>query len=350
VGVLIVVSLAVTLVSLQLPVAQRSQVPQQVATTSTTADRASMLSSAISAIMSEPRSVERDTRLEAVVAELDTLPGEFDLKFSHHSSLAFYYHDIALRDAGTIKHATWLINAMKTCDQATRQLYARRMVQHYINLAEALAGQDMTEKAIGVLRQAPKDLPEVTDIEKRVAPTLARYLLIGTMAPPIAAPVWLNMPVGMKDVPMTGVVTLLEFSAHWCGPCKESYPALNRLRAKYASQGFRVVLATSLYGYFGRDPNRNLAADVEIAYDRTYFAEEHMDVPIAIADRTPAAVRGPDGSYSNQEPNQSHYHVLGIPEVVLVDRHGTIRLIMVGYDDANEAQLTKIIDALVNEK
>ena len=54
---------------------------------------------------------------------------------------------------------------------------------------------------------------------------------------------------------MKGKVTLLEFSAHWCGPCKESYPGINRLRAKYESQGFRVVLATELYGYFSAERN-----------------------------------------------------------------------------------------------
>jgi len=34
-------------------------------------------------------------------------------------------------------------------------------------------------------------------------------------------------------IPMTGAVTLLEFTAHWCGPCKESYPGINRLLEKY---------------------------------------------------------------------------------------------------------------------
>ena len=47
-------------------------------------------------------------------------------------------------------------------------------------------------------------------------------------------------------MPMTGAVTLLEFTAHWCGPCKESYPGVKRLLAKYGPQGFRVVLATEL--------------------------------------------------------------------------------------------------------
>jgi hypothetical protein len=34
----------------------------------------------------------------------------------------------------------------------------------------------------------------------------------------------------------------------------------------------------------------------------------------------------------------------------LIDRKGNIRLIMVGYDDANEARLAKIIEGLLAEK
>jgi thiol-disulfide isomerase/thioredoxin len=38
----------------------------------------------------------------------------------------------------------------------------------------------------------------------------------------------------MKEMPMDGAVTLLEFTAHWCGPCRESYPGVNRLRSQFA--------------------------------------------------------------------------------------------------------------------
>ena len=83
-----------------------------------------------------------------------------------------------------------------------------------------------------------------------------------------------------------GKVTLLEFSAHWCVPCKESYPGINRLRAQYGPQGFQVMIATRLYGYFQAE--RSLAADAEFDRDRTYFAEHGLDVPIAVGDQITA--------------------------------------------------------------
>ena len=44
------------------------------------------------------------------------------------------------------------------------------------------------------------------------------------------------------------------------------------------------------------------------------------------------------------------YRVGGIPQIMLVDKKGTIRLIMVGYDDANEPKLAKMIEDLLKEK
>jgi hypothetical protein len=76
--------------------------------------------------------------------------------------------------------------------------------------------------------------------------------------------------------------------------------------------------------------------------DRAYFAEHGLNVPIAIGDKTPAATRNADGSYTyHKDPNSDHYEVGGIPQ---------IRLIMVGYDDANEAKLATLIEGLLKEK
>jgi hypothetical protein len=51
-----------------------------------------------------------------------------------------------------------------------------------------------------------------------------------------------------------------------------------------------------------------------------------------------------------RDPNDDHYRVGGIPQIQLIDKHGTIRLMMVGYDDANEEKLAKLIEGLLKEK
>jgi hypothetical protein len=54
-------------------------------------------------------------------------------------------------------------------------------------------------------------------------------------------------------------------------------------------------------------------------------------------------VPGPD-------PNDTSYKVGGIPQLHLIDKQGRIRLIMIGYDDANEPKLADVIRKLLAEK
>ena len=69
-----------------------------------------------------------------------------------------------------------------------------------------------------------------------------------------------------------GRTVLLEFFAHWCGPCGASVPHLNELQEQYGARGFSVVAVTSesakktepwirqmKVGYaYGYDPERKL--------------------------------------------------------------------------------------------
>jgi cytochrome c biogenesis protein CcmG, thiol:disulfide interchange protein DsbE len=54
----------------------------------------------------------------------------------------------------------------------------------------------------------------------------------------------LNLP-GMKEAvnlaQLKGKVVYLDFWASWCGPCKQSFPFMNELQAKYKAQGLEVV-------------------------------------------------------------------------------------------------------------
>ena len=43
------------------------------------------------------------------------------------------------------------------------------------------------------------------------------------------------------------------------------------------------------------------------------------------------------------------YAVGGIPQINVIDRKGNIRLVMIGYDDANEEKLASFIRTLLKE-
>jgi thiol-disulfide isomerase/thioredoxin len=312
-------------------------------------DRATLLAQSVRLMMREPKGDERNARIEKVVDQLDAMsPAVLEPKISAHLSMNGYYRGDDI-DAGIIKHSTWLIATGKTLSPDLRKKYGPQIVSAYVNMAEAWAGQGRNDEAVALLKRAPVEWADVPAVASRIDSTLERYLLVGTPGASITAPRFLNAPAATTRVDMKGQVTLLEFTAHWCGPCKESYPGINRLRARFESQGFRVVLATQLYGYFQAE--RNLDAAAEIDRDRGYFAEHHLNVPVAVADRITASMKDGVVVYSPApEPNETAYKVGGIPQIQLIDRQGRIRLIMVGYDDANEAGLAKFIEKLLKEK
>ncbi len=322
----------------------------------TTTVRADALFRMVRTALGEPKGDERNARLEKLADQLDALGAEaFDQQMSAHASMNGYYRADDI-DAGIIKHSTWLINASKTFTPDQKQKFAATIANAHINMAQAWAGQAMTDKALALLREGVKEWggylsrPGFTIKESMFDSEIGRLELVGLPAAALTAPTWFNKPGNNNELAMPGHVTLLEFTAHWCGPCKESYPGVNRLRAKYGPQGFRVALATQLYGYIGAE--QNLSAADEIAKDKIYFAEHHLgDVPVAITDKITVKVTNGKVEYlPAQDPNYVAYRVGGIPQIMLIDKKGKIRLIMVGYDDVNEPRLAKMIEDLLKEK
>jgi thiol-disulfide isomerase/thioredoxin len=327
-------------------------------TSSSPADRAALLTTAIPVVRRiTPPGSDRPWRVanlypkvEALIDELDAnSAATFEQKWSLHSTMESVYRGDDV-DAGIIKHGNWMLAAARKFSPADRTKYGLSIVSAHVNMAEAYAGQGMNDKAMLLLNDAHEnwsDIPRADEIY--IAPALARYQLVGTPGATIEAPVWLNAAAGTKELAMPGTVTLLEFTAHWCGPCRESYPGINRLRERFKNQNFRVAMVTRLWGYFLAE--RNIAADVEIAHDKDYFAEHHLDVPVAIARLvTPSVVNGKVVYSPGPDPNDTAYRVGGIPQIHVIDRQGKIRLIMVGYDNTNEEKLAKMIETLLKEK
>ena len=71
-----------------------------------------------------------------------------------------------------------------------------------------------------------------------LAAPVAHALEAGATAPD------LNLP-GLKDTVtlagLKGKVVYVDFWASWCGPCKQSFPFMNDLQARYRAQGFEIV-------------------------------------------------------------------------------------------------------------
>lgn len=93
---------------------------------------------------------------------------------------------------------------------------------------------------------------------------------------------------------LKGSVVILDFWAPWCLPCRESFPFLDRLQAKYASQGLRVVGLT-----------------LEESSDSVYqFLDE---VPVRFT-----LLRDPSGQAGEA------FRVAAMPTTFLIDRDGRV--------------------------
>lgn len=113
---------------------------------------------------------------------------------------------------------------------------------------------------------------------------------------------------------LRGRVVYVDFWASWCGPCKQSFPWMNDMHAKYASRGLIIVAV-------------------------------NVDTKVPDADRFLAAmpaqftvVFDPKG----QTPKL--FDVKAMPSSYLIDGDGKVVHVHVGFRDADRAALEAAID------
>lgn len=217
------------------------------------------------------------------------------------------------------------------------------MASAYSSLARAAGDFLHPDSALMILDEAYRVLgPVFPDVHRYLDGQREMYVLVGTKATPIDGKWWINAEDGSSFTPGDGKVTFIQFTAHWCKPCKHSYPGMLNMAKHFAGKPVESIMETYLYGYIGS--KANLTPEQEVAENRDYYTKEH-GLPFKIAINT-LPVRGD----TLTRDSERRYAVGGIPEIVVVDRKGIIRAMVVGWDNGNEKRLTAFIDRILTEK
>jgi peroxiredoxin len=116
-----------------------------------------------------------------------------------------------------------------------------------------------------------------------------------------------------------GKITVINFWASWCGPCRKEMPILQDLHNKYTDLGVQVWgVNVEQENQAGRDFIKSINVDFPILFDEKNTLSEQ-------------------------------YQVSAMPTTVIVGRSGNIRFVFRGYKDGYEKKYAKAIKKLIRE-
>jgi thiol-disulfide isomerase/thioredoxin len=147
-----------------------------------------------------------------------------------------------------------------------------------------------------------------------LAASSAQALEKGAPAPQFDLP---GLDGAIKLAKLQGKVVYVDFWASWCGPCRQSFPWMNEMQARYGGKGLQIV-------------GVNVDAKSEDA--RQFLTTTPARFAIA---------------FDPQGATPRSYGIKGMPSSVLIGPDGKVLLEHSGFREADRAELeSKIQSAL----
>ncbi len=183
--------------------------------------------------------------------------------------------------------------------------------------AELLVDAGRSAEAMKVLDSAIAKLGD-SPSARSVKGAKTRTAMMNSVAPNLSSERSHGAFAGLPS--LKGKVVIVDFFAHWCGPCIASFPDMKQMYADLKDKGLEIVGVTTYYGYYKAEnrEKRDMSKDAEFAKMADFIAEHGLPWPVVYGERS----------------NFDAYGVTGIPHVAVLDRDGKVHKIKIGYSKA----------------
>jgi thiol-disulfide isomerase/thioredoxin len=196
---------------------------------------------------------------------------------------------------------------------ASRPLDAEPHLPLALGAAVEVEAQVLTANGdrAGALALLRKDLITYgkTSIRTRIQKNINLLTLEGRPAPALQETEFLGAkPVSLLS--LRGKPVLLFFWAHWCPDCKQEEHILVQIAREYGPKGLVMIAPTQRYGYVANGDEAGPAEELKyIDQIRHQYYADLLNVPAPVS-----------------EANFRNYGASTTPTLVLIDRHGIVRL------------------------